>query len=252
MTAPVQRLSALDSVTDDVLARAVRAANAADPSAAELGRIGALVTARVVAGGGATGAAGGSIVALRSLGTLAVVAGLVGYGLVTREASVRSPTRPGEASRAAPVAPPPPVSPRIEPSVEPAPEASVVPAPSIKAAARQVPARVAASGPTPSELDLLRAAETALDDDPTSALARTEEHLRAYPEGLLAQERELLAIDALVRLGRLAVAERRAQQFEQHHPHSPLLRRMARVLGPTRFENDRPDRTSMDREDTEP
>lgn len=251
MTAPVQRLSALDSVTDDVLARAIRAANAADPSSAELGRLGAAVTACVVAGGGASGAAGGSMLALRMLGTLAVVAGFVGYGLVTREAPVRSSMRSSEL-REVPVVPPPPTEPEIEPSVVPAPERPVVSAPSTHVTPRRTSTRVAPSGPTPSELDLLRAAEAALADDPTSALARTEEHQRAYPEGLLAQERELLAIDALVRLGRQATAERRVQQFEERHPHSPLLRRMARVLVSSEFGNDRSDRTSMEREEAEP
>ncbi|NOU32641.1 MAG: hypothetical protein HOO96_32455, partial [Polyangiaceae bacterium] len=59
--------------------------------------------------------------------------------------------------------------------------------------------------------------------------AATDEHRSTFPAGQLGPERELIAIDALVRLGRRDAAARRAE---------PLLRqpglyhdRAARILG---------------------
>lgn len=81
-----------------------------------------------------------------------------------------------------------------------------------------------------TELELLRAAEASLAEDPASAFALTTRHLLAYPDGMLAQERELLAIQAQLKLGERASAELRAQRFRERYPRSPLERRLERVL----------------------
>ena len=80
-------------------------------------------------------------------------------------------------------------------------------------------------------MTLLREAQHAIDAAPATALARCEEHARHYPRGSLVQEREVLAIDALLRLGRRAEAEQRAARFEGEHPGSAYGRRIATLLG---------------------
>jgi hypothetical protein len=54
----------------------------------------------------------------------------------------------------------------------------------------------------------------------------TDEHSRRFGSGLFGEERELLAIDALVRLARDAVAQERARRFRQRYPNSMHLRRL--------------------------
>jgi hypothetical protein len=100
------------------------------------------------------------------------------------------------------------------------------------------PARVPATEATPSgrapatadsaglaslmeEHRILRLARQVLPADPQRALALTQEHARRFPGGTLAQEREVIAIDALARLGRAKDARDRAQGFRESYPDSP-------------------------------
>jgi len=82
----------------------------------------------------------------------------------------------------------------------------------------------------PSELSLLREAQDVLVADPGRALGLADEHVRLYPAGALAQEREVLAVDALLRLGRREAAEARASRFRAAHPGSSQIRRLDRLL----------------------
>ncbi len=75
-----------------------------------------------------------------------------------------------------------------------------------------------ASGP--KEAVLLDQARGALDRDPRRALALTEEHRRRFPSGALAQEREVIAIEALSRLGQTAEAKSRGSDFARRYPGS--------------------------------
>ena len=61
------------------------------------------------------------------------------------------------------------------------------------------------------EAAMLEEARSALDRAPAEALARLDEHAADFPTGALAPERELLAIEALRRLGRFADARRRGE-----------------------------------------
>jgi hypothetical protein len=89
----------------------------------------------------------------------------------------------------------------------------------------------AAAEPDPEgELALLQRAQAALDADPGTTLALAGEHLRAYPDGVFAQERELLAIEALLKLRRRAPAVERARAFVQRFPSSPHGRRVRALL----------------------
>jgi hypothetical protein len=88
------------------------------------------------------------------------------------------------------------------------------------------PAPLAAPSASPDELKLLARAQRALSSDPSSALALAGEHVRSFPSGALVQEREMIAIDALLRLERAAEASLRAARFHQRFPSSAHRRRV--------------------------
>jgi hypothetical protein len=83
------------------------------------------------------------------------------------------------------------------------------------------------------EFRLLRAARQALGTHPERALKLTDEHVRRFAHGMLVQEREAIAIDALVALGKDARARLRAQAFLQSHASSPYRGRVERALAHT-------------------
>ena len=72
----------------------------------------------------------------------------------------------------------------------------------------------------PTEPVLLEQARRALASSPATALALTNQHAARFPHGVLAQEREVIAIEALRRLGRGAEADRRAAAFAHTFPGS--------------------------------
>jgi hypothetical protein len=79
---------------------------------------------------------------------------------------------------------------------------------------------------TPSEAELLEQARTALKSDPARALQKANETAQHYPHGVLVQEREVLAIQALRKLGRNAEADRRAAAFGKAFPGSAFQRKL--------------------------
>lgn len=81
------------------------------------------------------------------------------------------------------------------------------------------------------EAALVQRAERLLDADPAAALRLTEERRRRFPTGALDQEAEVVAIDALLRLGRRADATTRARTFEAAHAGSLHARRIKRLMG---------------------
>lgn len=70
------------------------------------------------------------------------------------------------------------------------------------------------------ELDLLARARRIVGSAPERALQLTAEHARRYPHGVLAQEREVVAIDALARMGHTDLASARASRFAERYPDS--------------------------------
>lgn len=82
-----------------------------------------------------------------------------------------------------------------------------------------------------AELALIREAQDALRTSPARALALTDEHRRRFGDGALAQEREVVAIDALVRLGRRAEAGARAAELHRRWPRSAHGRRVDVLVG---------------------
>ena len=79
-------------------------------------------------------------------------------------------------------------------------------------------------------MDLLDRAQRALTTSPVAALALAEEHAARFAEGTLAPEREVIAISALVALGRRDEARSRADRFHTAYPGSAYLRRIEVLL----------------------
>lgn len=239
---------------DELLARALDP-NAVEPSALELDAMtsklaaslgvplaspGSPVSAGPVAGSSALAGATALVPAWKLAAW--VMSGVVlGVGLSgTVTALVSPPDGPAPANSPEPhpmpsaatrAAPPPFPEPNL-----PAPTASVTSPPPTTSPARapepRGPERSSETLPLPSdgELSLLRRAQESLHSNPRSALAMTVRHEQEYPSGLLAQEREVIAIDALVRLGRFGEARARADLFQSRYPGSAHARRLEQLL----------------------
>lgn len=115
--------------------------------------------------------------------------------------------------------------------------------------ARAVHAPKVADDPTPEisepdplrrEIAILRAAQSALGGAPTQALVHAERHAREFPSGQLVVERELLAIEALVRSGRSTEAHARAARFEAVSGREAYKSRLASILA---WRSDEPRKT---------
>lgn len=104
----------------------------------------------------------------------------------------------------------------------PSPVSSTAPAPQAVPAKPPSPPQPAASVALkgPSELALLSAARRALSTNPEQSLALTETHRVRFPGSPLAQERDVIRLDALARLGRKAEAANAATQFRSQYKGS--------------------------------
>jgi hypothetical protein len=192
-------------------------------------------------------APGGSAVAGgKVLGAIAGVALAVGVYLALRgdPAPVVTAAPSSSVEPAKPLVPTAPASPpaavrladvESRPDAEVAPVASAEPRPTPSASKRGVSiaasAKPAASAPrAPSELELIAAAERTLRGDPAAALALVDRHRRLYPNGALAEEREVIAIEALAALGQSRVAAERGAVFQKEHTRSGYSQRVSRAL----------------------
>jgi outer membrane biosynthesis protein TonB len=162
--------------------------------------------------------------------SLAVLGGLLvtgGVYLATRPApEVPGPLPATEVREAAkPAAEPSPVA---VPAAPPMPSNTEDAAkPSAEASPGVTRAEPGATRPSlVPEDQLLEKARRALASDPNRALALTREHARSYPKGVLAQEREVIAIEALKRLGRSSEADARRGTFEERYPQSAHRRNL--------------------------
>lgn len=93
---------------------------------------------------------------------------------------------------------------------------------------------VATEAPTVDDLTreaaLVEGARRSLETDPRDALRRVEEQARMFPRGQLADERELIAVDALRRLGRTTEARARAQALLHRDPSGLYGERVRNIL----------------------
>jgi hypothetical protein len=126
---------------------------------------------------------------------------------------------------------------QLAPAASPAAPVVANQPPSVEAPAEAAPAPVTAEPtklpdkPTPpaapSEAELLEQARAALKSDPARALAKANETASRYPRGVLVQEREVIAIQALRKLGRSDDADRRAAAFSKAFPGSAFQRKLS-------------------------
>lgn len=173
---------------------------------------------------------------LSALGKALVAAGVVSVGAMWwSTTSVPAPRALPSAPKAAVLSPAPQALPAEAikaPVVEPIPEV-VAPAPVVTRRVRPAapkPVEVQAPAEAPSEIALIKRAED-LRSQPAQVLRTLDEHARLYPTGMLAQEREVLAIEALLASGQRSAAEARADRLAAQHPGSAHLRRVRVLLG---------------------
>jgi hypothetical protein len=183
--------------------------------------------------------AGAAVSPWLKVGGVVLLSGAIVFFALTRMTGMEAPHTQPRAQPAQPQQPmqvesplpPSPATPALAPAPQP-PE----PRPKSRAASKPRPARAASPGelaPPPSperELVLLQRSQSALDRDPGAALALAEEHARDYPQGVFAQEREILAIEALLKLRQRPAALARADRFLQRHPESPHSTRVRALL----------------------
>lgn len=190
------------------------------------------------AGGGAGLAKGGAVAAagLKGLSLVkAAVAGIAAVALVGG-ASVAYLDRAPNAAPAPPSSgvlgtstPEPSMAPGLVPLASSAPLAPAS-SPTVERPRGPVaPAEPKDDDPA-AEMALLHSAQDSLRTSPSSALAKTAEHARRYPHSALAQEREVIAVEALVHLGRKEEARARVARFEKSYPGSTHARRLEALV----------------------
>jgi hypothetical protein len=77
---------------------------------------------------------------------------------------------------------------------------------------------------------LLNEAFRSLKTDPSKTLSLCDEHARRFPKSQFAQERETVAIGALLSLGRTADARKRGDAFRAAFPDSADNQRIDQML----------------------
>ena len=113
--------------------------------------------------------------------------------------------------------------------------ASVAPLPTrsapVRSAASSPPAEIRDEGPE-AEVKLVQRAQDALRGSrPTEALALCNDHAKRFPNGMVTQECEVIAVEALVKTGKKDEARRRADRFKARFPGSASIRRLDVLLG---------------------
>jgi hypothetical protein len=104
---------------------------------------------------------------------------------------------------------------------------AVVP-PSVQA--RDAPRRAPRVEESPSEIELLARARAEPASHPRATLRLCAQHEALHPQGVLREEREVLAIDALLATDALTAAEARARRFRRDFPHSVHERHIAQAF----------------------
>lgn len=174
---------------------------------------------------GAALGAGGSALKLLGMAALGIAIGAGGNELVHRA----NPPAPSVVERTVFVD-------RPQPSSSPVPTPATPEVPPTIASVRPVVTAPAAPSAAATSRDVELGKERALIDaarsalargDATSALARTDEHARAFPRGQLAEPRDALRVQALVMVGRADEARAQAARFERAYPnglYGPVVR----------------------------
>jgi len=188
---------------------------------------------------------------LQLLGRVAAVAGGVGTAALLGLWLSSTPPSAGPSSTSPPapesapsvltappsVTAPPVTAPAVEATTAEAAPATASPDSAIDTTPPAAAARTAHTKRAPaaalasSEAELLRRAQAALAERPREALRLTAEHQRRFARPALSEEREVIAIEALRRLGKKSAAEQREAAFERRYRgsvHQGKLRDSAR------------------------
>jgi hypothetical protein len=222
-----------------------------------LARISASVALSAGAAVALTGGAAGAIAAGKQLGALssakaiALAAGgafLVGsavgagaYAVATGPRSSTPPVVPATASATDPRSHDPASASVTAPEHADAPGAPAAPSSSVSSRPPPVRSAPPSDPPAVASADRALLAERALIERarvaltrgaPAAALEALDEHAVLHPSGRLREEREALAIQALVRAGRDAEARGRAVTFRAAYPQSVFLPSVDRVAPP--------------------
>jgi hypothetical protein len=192
--------------------------------------------------------------ALAKIAGILVIGGVVIAALALRRPSAPAATAPPTAPSTSEEAPKPVVPTPIAPSADsdglPAtavePIASAAPSATLPSRRRATPAPTSSAAPAPpspgspgspgstttvmEEHLLLRRARAALQTDPQAALALTREHERRFPQGMLIEEREVIAIEAMARSGSADDARTRLRRFKAEYPTSVHGRELDREV----------------------
>lgn len=219
---------------------------------------GALTGGGGLAGGGgvATAAATSGLVG-KTVAIALVVAGLGGGAVLLRKSEPAAQVDPIVAVAppvaAPPVAPPvavaepepiavvdEPVRPAPPPIAAPRPRPAPAPAAAEPVAAAPEPEARKETPPVPppapaarieDEMSGLEQAMSAAQSGRSAdALAAVDAHVRAFPSSSMAQEREAIAIEALVNLGRMPEAKTRLEKFRGKWPTSTHLLRLESLI----------------------
>lgn len=153
----------------------------------------------------------------------------VGYWALSSPDEAPAPPHTAAPERAPEDVPQAPVAPVAEPKA--------LPEPPLDGPTDVEPTR-RPSGPKPTDTDLLRAESALLTEararlrsgDVAGATALLERLRAQFPNGMLRQEREVLAIDVLAARGNTQEAKRRAQAFVKQYPKSPHSAKLRRLL----------------------
>lgn len=199
------------------------------------------------AGGGGGAAAAGKAtwpLAAKWVGAAIAVTGMtvaVVRGTSSSEPSPFAPPSSGETAAGAPGG-------RLGPERGDEREPERAEEPGLPSATAAVPARLPTSAsaappphgpavlyhPAEDETALLVTAQNALSSQPRVALKLADDYATAYPNGYMRQEAEVIAINALIKLGRTADAEARARAFRLRYPGSSHIARIDGLLGADR------------------
>ena len=240
--------------TFDALRAALEAGREERPSEAQLASLAAALGPLLLPPGGGGGGGGGSppvdpsaavtatttslaaksIAALAVAATVALGAAIGGALLWGRPdgAPVDDASTPGAIETPSP-APPPSLEALVPGGVDVPDDLEPPLAPAVRPRPRADP------GPSPpplevdptAELALVRSAQDALRNSPARAIEFGQEHARRFGDGALVQEREVVVIDALHRLGRDEEARARAARFHERWPRSAHGRRVDVIVG---------------------
>jgi TolA-binding protein len=161
-------------------------------------------------------------------GGTVVVAGALALGAQPARPPGAAPSPPATNSSPAVVAPDA-VPAATASEAQLAPEPKRVPAANARHAA---PAEAASSSEDAlaGEATLLNQAHAVMASDPRKAHEFASAHAKRYPRGQLAAERELILVQALVKLGRVREAEARGRALRKSAPSSIYGERLDTIL----------------------